>query len=133
MQRRLKAIPVFLLLTILAAALSAAGAAGAAEKVRLVIDYGDGVQKHFNELPWRDGLTVLSATQLAEKHSHGIGVRVRSSGSTAFLLQIDDVANEGGGGKNWVFRVNGKLGDRSCGIAKVEAGDTILWRFQKYE
>ena len=99
---------------------------------RIVVDYGDGVQKHFTQLPWKDGLTVLGATQAAQKHPRGIKIKVRSSGSTAFLTQIDDVENEGNG-KNWIFRVNGKLADRSSGIYKLDKGDTILWRFQKYE
>ena len=120
-----------LLLTVLAASTSAALLA--ADHCQLVIDYGDGSQKHFTELPWKDGLTVLEATKIAEKHPRGIKAKVRSSGSTAFLTQIDDVTNEGGGGRNWVFRVNDKLGDRSCGIYKLKEGDTILWRFQKYE
>ena len=107
--------------------------ASAAEQCKVIIDYGDGSQKHFTELLWRDGLTVLEATKLAEKHPRGITTKSRSSGSTAFLTQIDDVSNEGGSGRNWVFRVNGKLGDRSCGVYKVEAGGTVLWRFQTYE
>lgn len=107
--------------------------ASAAEHYQLIVDYGDNSQKHFTELPWRDGLTVLEATKIAQKHPRGIQAKSRSSGSTAFLTQIDDVSNEGGDGRNWVFRVNGELGDRSCGVYKVNAGDTVLWRFQTYE
>lgn len=105
----------------------------AADHYRLVVDYGDGSQKHFTELPWRKDMTVLEATKTAEKHPRGIKTIVRSSGSTAFLSQIDDVGNEGGNGRNWVFRVNDELGDRSCGIQKIDQGDTVLWRFQTYE
>ncbi len=124
---------VSLTLLVLVSVFSTGSATDAAEHVKLVVDYGDGVQKHFTQLPWKKGVTVLTATQMAQKHSHGIATKVRSSGSTAFLSQIDDVANEGGGGKNWVFRVNGKLGQRSCGIAELRSGDAVLWRFQKYE
>ncbi|MCA9270087.1 MAG: DUF4430 domain-containing protein, partial [Planctomycetales bacterium] len=76
---------------------------------------------------------VLDATRSAERSGHGVVVKIRSSGSTAFLTQIDDVANEGGAGKNWVYRVNGKLGDRSIGVQKLDKGDKVLWRFQAYE
>ena len=107
--------------------------AGAAERYQLIVDYGDGSQKHFTELPWREGMTVLEATKVAGKHPRGINSSVRSSGSTAFLTKIDDVENEGGDGRNWVFRVNGELGDRSCGVYKLDSGDTVLWRFQTYE
>ena len=107
--------------------------ASAAEHYKLIVDYGDGSQKHFTELPWREGITVLEATKIAQKHPRGVKSTVRGSGSTAFLTQIDDVANEGGDGRNWVFRVNDELGDRSCGVTKIDAGDTVLWRFQTYE
>ncbi len=125
--------------TLIALALAFAGvglatpsAAQAADKVKLVIDYGDGVEKHFTQLTYKKDMTVLDAVRLAEKHAHGIKVEVRSSGSTAFLEKIDDIANEGSG-KNWVYRVNDKLGDRSIGIYKLQPGDAVLWRFQEYE
>jgi opacity protein-like surface antigen len=119
----------------IAAALVFAGAASlaqAADTVKLIVDYGDGVEKHFTALTHKKDMTVLDAVRAAEKHAHGIKTEIRSSGETAFLMKIDDVANEGSG-KNWVFRVNGKLGDRSLGIQKLRPGDTVLWRFQEYE
>jgi hypothetical protein len=112
--------------------LALASAGHAAEHVKVVIDYGDGTEKHFTQLSWKEGLTALAATQMAEKHARGIKLKLRGSGETAFVTQIDDVINEGAE-RNWVFRVNGKLGDRSSGIYKLNAGDTVLWRFQKYE
>jgi len=122
-----------ILVVCFSAMLTIAARAEAAEHVKLVVDYGDGVQKHFTALPWKKGLTVLGATRAAEKHPRGIETKLRGSGETAFLMQIDDVTNEGGAGRNWVYRVNGKLGDRSAGIYPLDAGDTVLWRFQKYE
>ena len=110
-----------------------AAAANSAEQYKLVIDYGDGSQKHFTALPWKEGMTVLEATKIAEKHPRGIAVKSRGSRSTAFIEKIDDVANEGGDGRNWVFRVNDELGDRSSGVYELKSGDTILWRFQRYE
>ena len=127
--RRSQSLTLLVLLT----GFFATASLSAEEHVKLVIDYGDGVEKHFTQLSHKEGLTVLGATQLAGKHTRGVQAKVRGSGSIAFLTQIDDVSNEGGGGRNWVFRVNGKLGDRSCGIYELKPGDTVLWRFQKYE
>ena len=124
--------PLLLMLLALAAGQCELRAEETAKQYKLVIDYGDGSQKHFTALPWKEGLTVLEATKIAEKHPRGITAKIRSSGSTAFLTQIDNVANEGDG-RNWVFRVNGELGDRSAGIYQINAADTVLWRFQKYE
>lgn len=103
-----------------------------AKVVSVVVDYGDGVQKHFTALDWRDGMTVLDAMRGAEKHARGIKCELRGSGETAFLFKIDDMKNEAGGGRGWMFRVNGKLADRSLGVFPLQAGDAVLWKFEKY-
>lgn len=99
--------------------------------VRMIVDFGDGFQKQYSTVPWREGLTVLDALQWCTRHARGITVKARGSGATAFVSQIDDLANEGTG-RNWVFRINGAIGTRSCGIATVKAGDAILWKFEEY-
>jgi hypothetical protein len=101
-----------------------------AEAIRLIVDYGDGVQKHFTALPWKDGMTVLDAMKAAQEHRRGIKLQYRGSGATAFLTQIDDVKNEGAD-RNWVYRVNDQLADRSFGVFQLKAGDTVLWKFEK--
>lgn len=103
----------------------------APKRVRLVVDYGDGVQKHFTALAWHDGMTVLDAMQLAVKHPRGIKMKYRGKGATAFLTQIDELENEGAK-RNWIYRVNDKLGDRSFAIQTLKPGDTILWKFGEY-
>lgn len=109
---------------------------GAAEPktatVRLVIDYGDGVETHFSALPWRDGMTVIDALAAAKGHRRGITYVQRGSGSTAMITKIAELQNEGSG-KNWLFYVDGKIGEESAGITKLKAGDTALWRFKEYD
>lgn len=97
--------------------------------VRLVIDYGDGVEKHFTRLTVTGQVTCLELMQQAKKHKRGISFKHQGKGATALLLEIDGVKNEGNG-KNWVFRINDQLGDRSFGIATVKAGDTLKWSFE---
>jgi hypothetical protein len=99
--------------------------------VRMVIDYGDGVEKHFTALAWKEGMTVLDALVAAQEHPRGIKFTHRGSDATAFLTQIDELKNEGSG-RNWVFRVNDKLATKSFAIFGVKAGDTILWKFGEY-
>lgn len=115
------------------AAAAPAEAAAADKPVTLTVDYGDGAQKHFTQIPFKKGMTVLAALEAAQKHPHGITFKHRSSGSTAFLLQIDDVENEGGSGRHWIFRLNDKIGDRSFAIQELSPGDAVLWRFEKYQ
>ncbi len=105
-------------------------AAETAPQIRIVIDYGDGVEKHFTALPWKEGMTVFDAMQAAKSHPRGVTFRHRGSGATAFLLQIDDKENQGREG-NWVYRVNDKLAERSFGAQELKAGDAVLWKFEK--
>jgi hypothetical protein len=121
-------------------AASGAGLAAAQEKAQeapaeepprvvLTIDYGDGVEKRFKALEWKPGLTALEALEQASRHRRGIKLQYRGSGATAFVLQIDDLENEGGGGKNWLYRVNGQPAKRGAGVLALEAGDEVLWTF----
>ena len=100
--------------------------------VQLTIDYGDGVQKTFSALEWKEKQTVLDVLQAAEKHPRGIKFKHRGSGATVLVTAIDDVANKAGG-DSWLYEVNGKLADRSCGVYEVQAGDKLLWKFGNYK
>ncbi len=101
------------------------------KRVHMVIDYGDGVQKHFTRLAWHDGMTVLDALSAAQKHPHGITIKYRGKGATAFLTKIDDLENNGHT-RNWIYRVNNKLATRGFGALTLKPGDTILWKFGEY-
>ena len=104
----------------------------AKDTVKLVIDYGDGVQKVFASIPWTKETTVMDALETASKHPRGIKFTHQGKGETALVTAIDELKNEGRG-KNWLYEVNGKLGDRSCAIMPLKAGDSVLWRFGKYQ
>ena len=99
--------------------------------VQLIVDYGDGVEKHFPRIKWQDKMTVQGVTLAASKHPRGIQIKQRGKKATAFLSQIDNLANQSSG-LSWVYRVNGKLADRSFGVYPVKAGDVVLWAFQEY-
>jgi hypothetical protein len=108
--------------------------AGSEHTIRLIIDYADGVQKHFTALPWKKDMTVFDAMHAAKASSHGITFQHTGSGSTAFLTKIDDLQNEGGSGKrNWLFWVNTSLGDKSCGVYKLDPADVVLWKFSSQQ
>lgn len=96
--------------------------------VLLIIDYGDGVQKHFNRLTWTEEMTVLDLMRDAQRHRRGITFAQRGRGPTAFLTRIDDLENEGRG-RNWTYRINDRLADRSFAVQTVEPKDRIAWRF----
>jgi hypothetical protein len=116
-----------------------AGATCAAEPkaptVRLVIDFGDGVEVHFTALKWRQGLTVLDALSAARSHPRGLAFSQRGSGRNALVTQIGDVKNEGGAAdsRNWMYYVNGKAPDVGAGVQELKPGDAVLWKFQVYD
>jgi hypothetical protein len=97
----------------------------AREHVSLVIDFGDGKRRDFDELPWHEGMTV--ADLIGE--ARGIEVTQRGSGQGAFVTAIDGVANEGTEKNNWTYEVNGKSGDRSHAVYELRPGDRVLWTF----
>jgi hypothetical protein len=103
--------------------------------VKVVIDYGDGAQKVFPALQWQEGMTVLEAMDKAKAPAHGITFQHTGKGETAFLTQIDDLKNEGGGKakKNWQYLVNDLYADKSFGIRKLEKGDVVLWKFTVFD
>jgi len=59
-------------------------------------------------------------------------VDFKGQGETLFVMGIGEVTNQGAGGINWTYRVNGELGDRSSGIFSLKPGDKVLWIFGKY-
>lgn len=100
--------------------------------VSLTIDYGDGFQKRYPTVPWREKMTVGDLLRVAQQHRRGIKLTIRGRGKMSLLAQIDDLKNQGGRGQNWVFRVNRKLSDRSFEVHELESGDTVLWKFDEY-
>ena len=77
-------------------------------------------------------MTIGQVMDYAAAHKHGVNIEVRGKGSTALLVKIDDLKNQGAKGPNWIFRVNDKLGDRSFAITPLKPGDTVLWKFDTY-
>ena len=58
-----------------------------------------------------------------------ISLTSTGSGASAFLTSLDGVANEGAGGRNWTYSVNGKHADRSFAVYELQPGDHVLWTF----
>ena len=77
--------------------------------------------------------TVFSVLQAASDQS---GFAFESTGvlkGDKFITSIGGVKNLAGDGKNWIYRVNGDLGDKGSGVFAVKPQDRIVWSFGKYE
>ena len=110
---------------------SRAGEGEEKKTVSLTISFGDGVEKRFTALAWKEGLTILAALELAQEHARGIKFKSRGKNETTLLLEIDGLSN-GTHDKYWVYSVNGKEGDCSCALVKLQPSDAILWKFSTY-
>jgi hypothetical protein len=104
------------------------------ETVKLTIDFGERRPKRVIEnIAWSEGMTVFEAMRQARRLDREFAFRHRGSRDTLFILAIDRVENQGACGDNWIFRVDDKLGDRSCGVYPVAAGQHIVWQFGDYK
>jgi hypothetical protein len=82
------------------------------------------------QVAWSEGMTVFDVMQ---GFSPSLDVISTGQGESLFVKSIAGQANLGASGDNWIYRVNGELGDRSCGVYPVSPGDEIVWSFGKYQ
>ena len=97
----------------------------AVDKVTVTIDFGGEPRSLSNTVPWHKGMTVSRLLSSASLASFG----QKGNGASAFLTQIAGVENEGAGGRNWMYSVNGKRADRSFAVYELQPSDHVLWSF----
>lgn len=105
------------------------------QPVTLLIEFDDGTTRRFEAIAWADGMTVQSVLDTAEDADGPLVYRHSGRGETAILHAIDGVENEGAGhtANNWLYWVNDEFATRGFGVAQVEPGDTVTWRFAPYD
>ena len=108
--------------------------------VSLTIDYSNGAQKHFSNVPWEDGLTILGAIEACAAIPPGAAVRFSSDRSGhAIGLVIDQMPREDTPASEWAIWVNSKPFTRRLGtemsfgfqpdereVNLLDAGDSVL-------
>jgi hypothetical protein len=99
--------------------------------VSLAIDFGDGRRTEYQPIAWREGMTVYDVT--SETQRNDLKLKTIGTGESAFLANLDGVENEGADGRNWIYSVDGKVGDRSFAVFELEPGDRVLWTFGKQQ
>jgi hypothetical protein len=104
----------------------------AVDKVRLIIDHENGFEKHYTQIKYRSGMTVLQMMQQMQKHPQATPFKVRGSATLTFLYELDSVANQGAA-NNWIYYVNGKRASEGIGTKTLRTRDIVRWKFEAYE
>ena len=104
----------------------------AVDKVHLVIEHENGFEKHYTQIKYRRGMTVLQMMQQMKKHPLATSFKVRGSGTLTFLYELDSVANQGAS-NNWIYYVNAKRATEGIGTKTLRARDIVRWKFEAYE
>jgi len=99
--------------------------------VPLEIDFGEKKQTISVDVPVSADSTVLQIMERA-RNMGDLDFKSSGSGETAMILSINGVENEGANGNNWIYRVNGKVASKGCGVYAVQKGDKIRWAWEGY-
>jgi hypothetical protein len=99
------------------------------QAVTVAVNFGNGIRTVFPPIAWQPDMSVHDAMRSTFRNDARF--EIKGSDEGAFLESIDGVANEGAGGRNWVYSVNGKVGDRSFAVYELEPGSEVLWTFGK--
>lgn len=80
-----------------------------------------------------EAVTLYDAMRsLAERHDRWKFESV-DRGKDAMLTQLAGKENEGAGGRNWLYEVNGEWAQQSFGAYYPLPGDRVLWKFAPSE
>lgn len=99
------------------------------ESASLTVDFGNGVQRHFDAIPWQADMTVLDLLETAVHFRPGITFGKVGEGESTFLTSIDGLATDRRERHFWQYWVNDQRADRGCGVFRLQAGDRVLWKF----
>ena len=93
-------------------------------KFVVILDYGNGYTRTFVGAPW-DGMSAWDTLQQAAAHSY-----VTVDTMADFYPRAIDSWEDGKNGKHWALYVNdARILDRPID-AKINPGDTVVWKFE---
>lgn len=107
--------------------------ATAGETVALEIDFGNGARREYAALPHRDGMTVGDALRLARDFGPGLEFTHTGDGELSFLTSLDGITNQGAGGRNWLYQIDGRRAKVSYEVQPLARGERVLWQFKEPE
>lgn len=103
------------------------------EFVALMIDRGPGAAAETHDIGWQSGQTVLGVLEAYSTEHPAEPLTVIGAGASALVASCAGRTNEGAGGLNWQFELNGEYGTKSAGVTTVKPGDRVLWKFAPFQ
>lgn len=101
--------------------------------VQVEIMFGSDRESIQSEVDCMNDSTVFSVLQAASDRAEFVFESTGVLKGDKFITSIGGVKNLAGDGKNWIYRVNGELGDKGAGVFAVKPQDRVVWSFGKYE
>jgi hypothetical protein len=78
-------------------------------------------------------MTVADVLEAAASFRPGLKYTQQGSGELALLTSVDGVANGMPVGRFWLYEVNGRPGEVSFAVQRLNSGDRVLWAFKAPE
>ena len=103
------------------------------ESVSLTIDFGNGARRVFESLPYSPGMTLGQLMQQTGSFRPPVVFTQAGEGKMSFLTSLEGVANEGAGGRSWLYSVDGRHGEVSFAVQSLAPGSAVLWEFRRGE
>lgn len=103
--------------------------APATQSVSIMLDYGDGGVKTYENVVFTDGQTLFDATKALSERGDGFTFKYQPPGQ--FGIMIDQIGDKIGGadGKYWLWYENNRMGQVASDAYKLKNGDVIEWKF----
>ena len=102
--------------------------------VHLEIDFKSDRRNINVDVPCSEDSTVFTTLERAQNLGD---VKFKATGqsdpASTFVNSIGGVENLAAKGDNWIYLVNGELGDKSSALYSVNPGEEVTWVFGKYE
>lgn len=98
--------------------------------VTVRIDFGGEPETRTLELPHVSGTSLFDLMRFA-KEDGDLEFESETAGDLPFVTAIEGVANEGLGGRNWQYWVDGEYATVGAGSFVPKPGTTVEWRYTK--
>lgn len=109
-----------------------AGGQATEQKVSLMLDFGDGVVKTYQDVEWREEMSVFDLLKaVAEKNNLQFSYKDYGGDMGMFIESVDNRKNSAKGDFWWQYWVNNEYGEIGSGKKILKPGDAVEWKLVK--